>query len=46
MPFGSEPRICNDNRHKGYVNCMYVDSHVDARLFKELKPQDFRLDVK
>ncbi len=46
MPNGSEPRILNDKRHKGYLNCLYVDGHVNARLFKELKPEDFRLDLK
>jgi prepilin-type N-terminal cleavage/methylation domain-containing protein/prepilin-type processing-associated H-X9-DG protein len=47
MPNGAAPRICNDNRHRnGQVNCMYVDGHVNARPFKELKPEDFRLDLK
>jgi prepilin-type processing-associated H-X9-DG protein len=46
MPNGSEPRICNDNRHRGFVHCLYVDGHVTARMFKELKPDDFRLNLK
>jgi prepilin-type N-terminal cleavage/methylation domain-containing protein/prepilin-type processing-associated H-X9-DG protein len=46
MPTGAAPRICNDNRHRnGQVNCMYVDGHVNARPFKELKQEDFRLDL-
>jgi prepilin-type N-terminal cleavage/methylation domain-containing protein/prepilin-type processing-associated H-X9-DG protein len=44
LPLASEPRICNDQRHKGYLHCLYVDAHVDARPFKELKVEDFRLD--
>ncbi len=44
MPNGSESRICNDKRHRGYVNCLYIDAHVGGRMFKELKPEDFRLD--
>jgi prepilin-type processing-associated H-X9-DG protein len=47
LPKGSEPRICNDNRHKGgYLNCLHVDGHVSTRQFKELKPEDFRLDIR
>jgi prepilin-type processing-associated H-X9-DG protein/prepilin-type N-terminal cleavage/methylation domain-containing protein len=44
LPLGSEPRICNDQRHRGYLHCLYVDGHVEPRLFKELKKEDFRLD--
>jgi prepilin-type processing-associated H-X9-DG protein/prepilin-type N-terminal cleavage/methylation domain-containing protein len=44
LPLAGEPRICNDQRHKGYVHCLYVDGHVEPRPFKELKPIDFRLD--
>jgi prepilin-type processing-associated H-X9-DG protein/prepilin-type N-terminal cleavage/methylation domain-containing protein len=43
MPLASEPRICNDNRHRGQLNILYIDGHVNARGFKELKPEDFRL---
>jgi len=46
MPNGSQPRICNDKRHKGYVNCLYFDDHVDARPFKDLTKEDFRLDLR
>ena len=46
MPLASEPRICNDNRHRSQLNILYIDSHVNARGFKELKPEDFRLDLK
>jgi prepilin-type N-terminal cleavage/methylation domain-containing protein/prepilin-type processing-associated H-X9-DG protein len=38
-------RICDDNRHKGLVHCMYVDGHVNARPWKDLKPIDFRLEL-
>ena len=45
LPLAGEPRICNDNRHKGgYINLLHVDGHVTTRKFKELKPEDFRLD--
>ena len=43
LPLASEPRICNDNRHRSQVNILYVDGHVNARGFKELKKEDFRL---
>ena len=46
MPVGTEPRICNDQRHRGYIHCLYVDGHVSARMFKELKADDFRLDIR
>jgi prepilin-type N-terminal cleavage/methylation domain-containing protein/prepilin-type processing-associated H-X9-DG protein len=46
MPKGSAPRICDDNRHKGLIHCMYVDGHVDARPWKDIKPTDFRLEWK
>ncbi len=46
MPLASEPRICNDNRHRSQLNILYIDSHVNARGFKELKPEDFRLDLR
>src|SRR5258706_5261167 len=28
MPLASEPRICNDNRHRSQLNILYIDSHV------------------
>ncbi|MDB5322827.1 MAG: xcpT 15 [Phycisphaerales bacterium] len=46
MPQASEPRICNDNRHRSQLNILYIDSHVNARPFKELKQEDFRLDLR
>jgi prepilin-type processing-associated H-X9-DG protein len=44
LPLAGEPRVCNDNRHRGQVNILYVDGHVNARAFKDLKLIDFRLD--
>ena len=44
LPGKSEPRILDDKRHKGLIHILYVDGHVDARPFKDLKPRDFRLD--
>jgi prepilin-type processing-associated H-X9-DG protein len=38
--------VLDDQRHKGLIHCMYVDGHVDARPFKDLKPIDFRLDIR
>jgi len=46
MPNGVEHRICNDKRHKGFLHCLYMDGHVNLRMFKELKPDDFRLDLR
>src|SRR5438874_7538722 len=43
LPPSTESRICNDKRHRGYVNCMFVDAHVEIRLFKDLKKEDFRV---
>jgi prepilin-type processing-associated H-X9-DG protein len=43
LPLASEPRVCNDQRHKGYVNCLYVDGHAEPRSFKELRKEDFWL---
>jgi prepilin-type N-terminal cleavage/methylation domain-containing protein/prepilin-type processing-associated H-X9-DG protein len=44
LPLAGEPRICDDKRHRGYLHSLYADGHVDARLIKDLKPIDFRLD--
>ena len=41
-PVGSR-RICDDLRHRGLVNCLYLDGHVTGRPFKELKVDDFTL---
>jgi prepilin-type N-terminal cleavage/methylation domain-containing protein/prepilin-type processing-associated H-X9-DG protein len=46
LPKGPAPRVLDDQRHKGLLHCMYVDGHVDARPFKDLKPIDFRLDIR
>lgn len=32
-----------DPRHRGLVNVAYMDGHVAARPFKELKATDFSL---
>ena len=37
-------RLLDDQRHKGFIQITYVDGHVDARPFKDLKKADFRLD--
>jgi len=39
----SERRICDDARHRGNINCVYLDGHVAARPFKSLTEKDFRL---
>ena len=39
-------RVLDDRRHKGLIQIAYVDGHVDARPFKDLKPIDFRLDLR
>jgi hypothetical protein len=41
---GSDIRVCDDQRHLGYVQIVYVDAHVNSRKWKELKVEDFRLD--
>ena len=44
MPRAAGARVCDDNRHKGFIQILYVDGHVNTRMWKELKVQDFRLD--
>jgi prepilin-type N-terminal cleavage/methylation domain-containing protein/prepilin-type processing-associated H-X9-DG protein len=44
LPLGSGPRICNDQRHNGMLNCLYVDGHIQPRRFVDLKADDFRLN--
>jgi prepilin-type N-terminal cleavage/methylation domain-containing protein/prepilin-type processing-associated H-X9-DG protein len=41
-PVGSR-RICDDQRHRGLINSLYVDGHVSARPFKNLTQQDFTM---
>jgi len=45
LPAGpaGERRILDDNRHRGMVNCVYLDGHVAAKAFKKLVPDDFRI---
>jgi prepilin-type processing-associated H-X9-DG protein len=31
----------NDKRHKGMINCLYIDGHVDTKPVKDLKATDF-----
>ena len=31
----------NDKRHKGMINCLYIDGHVDTKPLKDLKATDF-----
>jgi prepilin-type processing-associated H-X9-DG protein len=44
LPKQSEVRVLDDQRHKGLTHVLYVDGHVEARPFKDLKPLDFRLE--
>jgi len=30
-----------DKRHKGMINCMYIDGHVETKPIKDLKTTDF-----
>ncbi len=30
-----------DRRHRGIINCLYIDGHVESKLVKDLKPTDF-----
>lgn len=36
-------RVLDDNRHRGKINCVFLDGHVETRLFKHLKETDFRM---
>jgi prepilin-type N-terminal cleavage/methylation domain-containing protein/prepilin-type processing-associated H-X9-DG protein len=31
----------NDKRHKGMINCLYIDGHVETKPVKDLKTTDF-----
>jgi len=31
----------NDKRHKGMINCLYIDGHVESKPVKDLKTTDF-----
>ena len=46
LPKRPEVRVLDDQRHKGLIQMAYVDGHVDARPFKDLKPIDFRLELR
>jgi prepilin-type processing-associated H-X9-DG protein/prepilin-type N-terminal cleavage/methylation domain-containing protein len=39
----AEVRVLDDNRHRGKVNCVYLDGHVSAKPYKDLKVRDFQL---
>ncbi len=43
-PSRSERRVLDDSRHRGAVNCVYLDGHVASRPWKGLAERDFRLD--
>jgi len=42
-PNKAEHRVLDDNRHRGLVNCVYLDGHVASKPFKNLVPEDFRI---
>ena len=37
----AERRVCDDQRHGGLINILYLDAHVDARSFKSVTQKDF-----
>jgi prepilin-type N-terminal cleavage/methylation domain-containing protein/prepilin-type processing-associated H-X9-DG protein len=39
----SERRVLDDQRHRGRINCVYLDGHVESRPFKTLSDRDFRI---
>ena len=44
LPGGPDPsnvRILNDKRHRGLCNICWLDGHVSAKPFKEIKVADF-----
>lgn len=43
LPRGSDVRVLDDKRHRGFINVAYMDGHVGARPFKDLKATDFSL---
>lgn len=38
IPFGSSPRISNDNRHPGGVNALFFDGHATTLSFSQIDP--------
>ena len=34
-------RVLNDQRHRGRINLLFLDGHVDSRHFKEVRQKDF-----
>jgi prepilin-type processing-associated H-X9-DG protein/prepilin-type N-terminal cleavage/methylation domain-containing protein len=36
-----EVRVADDNRHRGRINALYFDGHVETLHFRDLKPRDF-----
>jgi prepilin-type processing-associated H-X9-DG protein/prepilin-type N-terminal cleavage/methylation domain-containing protein len=36
-----DARVMNDDRHRGRVNVLYFDGHVETKRFRDLKPKDF-----
>lgn len=36
-----DPRVLSDERHRGRINLLFLDGHVETRPYRALKPQDF-----
>ena len=36
-----DARVMNDDRHRGRVNMLFLDGHVETRLYRDLRPKDF-----
>jgi len=43
LPGGIEPRVLDDKRHRGLCNIAWLDGHVTAKPFKEIKVVDFTI---
>jgi prepilin-type N-terminal cleavage/methylation domain-containing protein/prepilin-type processing-associated H-X9-DG protein len=43
LPGGSDVRILDDKRHRGLCNICWLDGHVTAKPFKEIKVTDFTM---
>src|SRR5688572_11397434 len=42
QPNKNERRMIDDDRHRKMANVLYLDGHVDAKAFMDLKEEDFR----
>jgi prepilin-type N-terminal cleavage/methylation domain-containing protein/prepilin-type processing-associated H-X9-DG protein len=43
LPGGSDVRVLDDKRHRGLCNICYLDGHVSAKPFKQIKVADFTM---